>query len=202
MGDYFKSLLESPSNKLPVSPQPGYASNDILHAPISNDEIKTVLQSLKRNKAPGVEGLPPIAFKLFNNQLIQTLVSLFNKVLEDETYPEAWSTGIIKPIYKKGSKNDPKNYRGISLLPIMGKLFFAIMADRLTCWADLNNKLNEIKFGFKKNRRTSDAIFILHTAIQVAKNRRNHYSLALWILPRPLTLSTTIFCGQNCPQLV
>ena len=71
MGDYFKSLLESPSNKLPVSPQPGYASNDILHAPISNDEIKTVLQSLKRNKAPGVEGLPPIAFKLFNNQLIK-----------------------------------------------------------------------------------------------------------------------------------
>ena len=81
MGDYFKSLLESPSNKLPVNPQPGYESNDILDAPISNEEIKTVLQSLKRNKAPGVDGLPPIVFELFNNQLIQTLVSLFNKVL-------------------------------------------------------------------------------------------------------------------------
>ena len=46
------------------------------------------------------------------------------------------------------------------------------MADRLTCWTDLNNKLNEAHFGFKKNRRTSDAIFILHTAIQVAKKQK------------------------------
>ena len=87
MGDYFKSLLESPSNNLSVIPQPEYESNDILDAPISNEEIKTVLQSLKRNKAPAVDGLPLIVFKLFNNQLIQTLVSLFNKVLEDGNLP-------------------------------------------------------------------------------------------------------------------
>ena len=141
-------------------------------------------------------------FKLFNNQLIHTLVSLFNKVLEDETYPEAWCTGIIKPIYKKGSKKDPQNYTGISLIPIMGKLFSAIMADRLTCWADLNNKLNEAQFGVRKNIRTSDAIFILHTAIQVAKKQKKPLFTSFVDLPRPLTLSTTIFCGQNCPQLV
>ena len=119
-----------------------------------------------------MDGLPPIVFKLFNNQLIQTLVSLFNKVLEDETYLEAWCTGISKPMYKKGSKKDPQNYRGISLLPIMGIFFSAIVADILTCWEDLNNKLNEAQFGFRKNRRTSDAIFILHTAIQVAKKQK------------------------------
>ena len=53
----------------------------------------------------------------------------------------------------------------------MGKLFSAIMADTLTCWADLNNKLNKTQFVFRKNRRTIDAIFILQTVIQVAKKQ-------------------------------
>ena len=73
---------------------------------------------------------------------------------------------------QKGSKKDPSNYSGITLLPIMGKLFTGILADRLSLWADLNGKLNEAKFGFRKNRRTIDAIFILFTAIQSFKKKK------------------------------
>ena len=83
-----------------------------------------------------------------------------------EVYPDSWSIGLIKPIYKKGSKNDPSNYRGITLLPVMGKLFPKTLASRLSYWADVIGKLNEAQFGFRENRRTIDAIFIMHTQLQ------------------------------------
>ena len=90
-----------------------------------------------------MDGLPPEIFKGFNSQLISFTTALFNKFLAQETYPDAWSTGIIKPIYKKGEKKNPNNYRGITLLPVLSKIFTAIMRDRLVYWAEVNCKLNE-----------------------------------------------------------
>ena len=79
---------------------------------------------------------------------------------------------MIKPIHKKGDRKSPNNYRGITLLPIMSKIFTAIIRDRLWYWADLNGKLNESQFGFRQGRRTTDALFIMSSAIQVSKKKK------------------------------
>ena len=87
--------------------------------------------------------------------------------MDEETYPENWSTGIITPIFKKGDRTLPKNYRGITLLPTMGKIFTKILRERLLHgdvfmrFLDSNNP----------NRQTTDAIFILTTAVQDYKRR-------------------------------
>ena len=60
-------------------------------------------------------------------------------------------------------------FRGITLLPVMEKLFTAILRDRLLYWAEHNNKLGEAQFGFRQGRRTTDAIFVITTAIQSHK---------------------------------
>jgi len=70
----------------------------MLDQPIVDEEVTAAIQTLKRNKAPGVDGLPPEIFKGFNSELISFTTALFNKLLEQETYRDAWSTGIIKPI--------------------------------------------------------------------------------------------------------
>ena len=103
----------------------------------------------------------------FDSQLITTL---FNELLEQETYPDAWSTDIIEPIYKMGDKKDPNNTRGITLLPVLSKIFTSIIRDRLVYWAEVNGKLNEAQFGFMEGR-TIGPIFIL-SAIQVHKKKR------------------------------
>ena len=58
------------------------------------------------------------------------------------------------------------------MLLIMGKVYTAVLRDRLSYWADLNGKLNESQFGFRQGRRTTDAIFIMSTAINTFKKRR------------------------------
>ena len=69
----------------------------------------------------------------------------------------------IKPIYKKADKNNPSNYRSITLLNVMGKIFSSIVpktVDRILDSAEANGILNDSQFGFRENRRTTDAVFI------------------------------------------
>lgn len=166
LGTYFKSLLHGPENNTYKNATQDPESEDILDQPI---EVRAAIKALKKNKAPGLDGFTPVIFKMFNNQLTSFLT---NKLLEQEIYPDSWSTGSIEPIYKKGDKMNPNNYRGITLLPVMGKLFTAIIKDRLLSWADMNSKLNESQFGFRQGRRTTDTIFVLSTAIQSYKEEK------------------------------
>jgi len=67
-------------------------------------EMEEVVNKLKENKAPGDDGIPPGVFKAFDNTLIEILAFLFNNVIRSGEYPNCWSTGIICPIHKSGSK--------------------------------------------------------------------------------------------------
>ena len=79
------------------------------------------------------------------------------------------SRGLICPIYKAGSRTDPSNYRGISLLNCIGKIFTAILNNTLSEWVEGNNLLPEEQFGFRKNRRAVDCVYILNTVIEKAR---------------------------------
>jgi hypothetical protein len=55
--------------------------------------------------------------------LIPILEKLFNNIINTGIYPELWVQSIIIPVFKKGDVNEPKNYRGISFVSHVGKLF-------------------------------------------------------------------------------
>ena len=91
---------------------------------------------------------------------------MFNRILETGLFPSQWSTGVIVPVHKKGDLNDPTNYRGITLVSCSGKLFTNIINERLNRWAEDNSILNENQFGFRKNKSTTDCLFLLHGLIE------------------------------------
>lgn len=65
---------------------------------------------------------------------------LFNMIFDSGILPDSWLVGIIKPIYKnKGNADDPSNYRPITILSCMGKLFTAVLNQRLTSFIEENN---------------------------------------------------------------
>jgi hypothetical protein len=82
-------------------------------------------------------------------------------------YPTQWVEGLSVPVPKGGNKQDPNNYRRITVVPVLGKLFEVLFNRRLVFLKDALFKGGD-KFngGFKKNSTTSDNMFILHGAIQ------------------------------------
>ena len=96
------------------------------------------------------------------------LTQTFNVVLLSGHVPNELATGVIKPIYKnKGDINDPDNYRGITLLSCLGKLFTSVINERLTVFIDSNQIMSEAQAGFRKGYSTTDQIFTLKCIVEL-----------------------------------
>ena len=80
-------------------------------------------------------------------------------------YPTAWTSAIIIPIHKSGNKNDPDNYRGVSLLSILGKVFAHILNKGLSWWQE-ENKIAEEQIGFRTEYSTMYNVFVLYAIVQ------------------------------------
>ena len=93
------------------------------------------------------------------------LHKLFNVIISTGTYPGLWGEGFIVPIFKKGDIENVENYRGITLLSVVGKLFTSILNNRLNDWVENYNVYIEAQADFRKGMGTTDNIFILHGLI-------------------------------------
>ena len=78
----------------------------------------------------------------------------------------------VRPLYKnKGSRNDPNNYRGITLLSCLGKLFTACLSSRISEYMYDDNKMGLEQAGFRPDFSTMDHVFTLHCIIEYYKNK-------------------------------
>jgi hypothetical protein len=152
-----------------------------LDSPISDGEIFKALRRLKVGKAGGVDGilssiLKPAAGAVGTNkkgevnEVVEALSLLFNFVFKHEVWPERWGKGIVFPLYKEDSRLDPGNYRPITLLSIVGKLFGSIIENRLSTWSEKFNVLSDHQGGFRRGRGTPDLIFLLREIILARKS--------------------------------
>ena len=84
------------------------------------------MKSLKNNKTGGNDGLVGELFKYGGSGMANLLKALYEVVWTEEGIPTQWRQGLIVSLYKKGDVEDPGNYRGITLLNVVGKLFCKI----------------------------------------------------------------------------
>jgi len=80
------------------------------------------------------------------------LTIIFNKSLESGSVPEDWCTANVCPIYKKGKRTSPENYRPISLTSQICKLFEHIVREDLVQHLELNHLISDTQHGFRKGR--------------------------------------------------
>ena len=179
--DYFKQLLNT---EVEVDPQYDnevnmYRSNhDIncincdmnipfdLNCNFTLEEIICFVKKLPNRKACGIEGICNEILKAGINILAPHLQMLFNKILETGEYPTEWCKAILVPVHKSGSRSDESNYRGISIVPCISKVFTGILNDRLSKWAESNQKLYETQAGFREGRSTIDHLFTFQAMVQ------------------------------------
>ena len=145
---------------------------ELANLPICRDDVEMVIKNLRNGKAPGVDGILVEFVKNCHPIMIGTLHKLFDCLYSNGIFPERWKTNIIIPVHKGGDKEDPNNYRGISLMSVLGKLFSMILLERIQRWVEDICPLSQSQFGFRKGFRSSDNVFILHTIVSKYLSRR------------------------------
>ena len=104
---------------------------EILDREISSEAVKKSIANLKNGKAAGIDSIILELIKSLQNEGLRTLTTLINFIFNSGEFPREWAIGIIIPIFKKGNTGDLNNYRGITLLSIVGKIFTRILNSRL-----------------------------------------------------------------------
>ena len=121
---------------------------------ITEEEIRRAIARLKRGKAAGVCGIQGEMLKAGGDTVVRWLHIIFNIVWEKGKAPEDWQKAVIVAIHKKGSKKLCKNYRGISLLSIPGKIFAKILDARIRQVTE--GQVMEEQAGFRVGRGCRD----------------------------------------------
>ena len=144
---------------------------DELNDTITMEEIMKAIRQLKNGRSGGPDKFLNEFFIHGNGELLMYLHTLFNKIFDLEYFPESWSEGYIVPLHKKGSLDDVSNFRGITLLSTLGKLFTRILNNRLTSWAEEYYIYIEAQAGFRAAISTVDNVFVLHGIINHLLNK-------------------------------
>ena len=136
---------------------------DICIDPPTMGEVKATIKMMKRGKAGGADGVTAEILKAEETETPRLLMGIFREIWESETIPEAWKTGLIVKLPKKGDLADCNNWIGVTLLPITSKVFSKIIHTRLAETLDetLDEHIRREQAGFRRGCSCSDHIFTL-----------------------------------------
>jgi len=142
-----------------------------LNANITLVELLQALKKLQRNKAAGLDGMKAEFILDAGELLHMPLLTSFNCFLA-EGFLEAFSTGVVHALFKGGNASKFENYKGITVGPILAKLFAMILDKRLSEWAEQHGLRAKGQARFRKDYRTINQLFILRTLIKHSKAKK------------------------------
>ena len=127
-------------------------------------------------KAGTATGLDFVATELLkavaaeeNSPMLELLAVVFSQALKSGDLPVEWQTAVVKPVFKGGdqkARGDWSNYRLISLTSVVGKVFEAVLAERLNLAFEAAGLFAEEQFGFRKGRRCAHAQMLLSEIVK------------------------------------
>jgi ribonuclease P/MRP protein subunit RPP40 len=138
-------------------PKPKIFFNGLVEEELSNIEITAdmvgkKLDKLKTDKSPGPDGMHPKLLYEIRDIIKKPLALLFQQSLVEGKLPEDWKSATITPLFKKGSKADPQNYRPVSLTSIVCKIFESVLKDKILEHLEKHSLIRDSQHGFTRGR--------------------------------------------------
>ena len=130
-------------------------NNSLFLSPITDNETHDIINSLDSNKSNDIS---PKLLKALCNTFCPILTYLFNSCMLTGTFPDELKIARVIPLFKSGNRNLMSNYRPISILPTISKIFEKRIHDRLYQFLDENRVLYIYQFGFRKAHSTVHAV--------------------------------------------
>lgn len=125
---------------------------------ITTEQVFSVINSLDASKATGLDGIGPKIIKLAANCLSPVIADLINKSINSGSFPSQMKSAKVFPIYKGGQKSDPSNYRPISILPTISKIFEKHVNKHLMNYLNKYKLIHENQSGFRQKHSCQTAL--------------------------------------------
>ena len=132
---------------------------------ITEIETMKAIDTLENKSSSGHDGISNKIVKLLKNKISKPLTVIINQMLKTGIFPDSFKTSKIVPLFKKGDHGLLTNYRPISLLPTISKVFERVIYDQMYLYFNNNNLLAYEQFGFRKNHSTEYAAIKLEDHI-------------------------------------
>jgi hypothetical protein len=180
--DHFENLARKESNPY-VSETKEWTVNEVCEQEISWSEILAVLKGCRNNKAMSSDGIPCELFKVATTDvqgtgnLSKVLLKLFNRCFDMGFIPEQWKNNHIVMIYKKDDPTELDNYRGITIINTLSKIFLKVIAKRINEYNNTYNIVGKHQIGFIPNEEALSGVMSLTEICQ----RRRLASLTTFI---------------------
>ena len=121
---------------------------------VTVSDVFSLLLGLSVSKASGLDGISARILKDAAAVISEPLCNILNRSLSLGIFPDSWKIAKVFPIHKGNAKNDPCNYRPISVLPILAKVFEKIVFNQLYSYLAVNNILTKFQSGFRSGHST------------------------------------------------
>ena len=142
-----------------------------LFFPADGTEISRIIKNPKNHKSPGLDGLTAEILKVSHDVIIEKLTHLVNESLKSGTFPQVLKAARVVPIYKSDKKSIRENYRPISVLSVLSKIFERVVHERLYNFMDKNKLLYPRKFGFRSK------LSPIHALSDITEMIRDNFNL-------------------------
>ena len=177
--DFFNKKCNDIINTHAADPSVYNGTKKIINSnitPFSLNDVIIILKNLPNKNCSGYDRIPLIFYKDAANILAPTIFDLMNKIWVTETIPEIWKVTKTTPLHKKGKKSNVDNYRPISNLCSLAKIFEKLILLKLEKIADKNNidLTGTFQHGFKKNHSTITALLSIQNKISNALDNNNY----------------------------
>ena len=124
---------------------------------ITTEQVSVLINSLDPSKATGLDGIGPKIIKLAVNIVSPIIAKLINKSINSGSFPDQMKVAKVYPIFIGGQKSDPSNYRPISILPTISKIFEKHVNKHLMNYLNKYKLIHESQSGFRQKHSCQTA---------------------------------------------
>jgi len=143
-----------------------------LLTPFTLSELNYVINDAVCGKSPGPDRFPNEIIKRAGPSFRKAFLRVCNQILVEKAWPRRWKVGNVVMLHKKGASSSFDNYRPITLLPCMSKIFERLLLSRISNLFERHNCLSDYQNGFRPERDTVQHVLLLHEVIAHAREKR------------------------------
>ena len=123
--------------------------------------VRKVVMNLDLSKASGPDCISVVVLKNCEPELSYILAELFNKCLKESCFPDCWKSSSVVPVVKNvGERSTDKNYRPVSLLSVVSKVFEKLVNNRIVDHLEKFGLFSDFQYGFRSCRSTADLLTV------------------------------------------